>query len=478
MRQSLKALYMRAPKPPVPKDWFTVKNTSDSEAEIDIYGEIGGWSWWDEDDNVTAQSLRKQLKDLNDKSRITVHINSPGGSVFEGLAIYNALKQHDAEIKVVVDALAASAASFIAMAASPGQLVMARNAVMMIHDAATYAAGNADDMREIADLLDMHSDNIADIYSQRSGEDVSFWRQAMKVETWYTGTEAVTAGLADSVLEDENKEAEKVAASFDLSIYNYAGRESAPAPSVVHKRIKSMMNQAKESAVAKTTPKAHAEGEGQSTPAEGETTTTTTETTTTETTEPVVEETETAGATGDGQPLEGTEPTEGTPAPGEQTTGPTNKAGLVSVVVNGASFQVPQAVATRLNALETVQVEAKEQGRKNFVASLADPKNPKIAATQITATETFALGLSDDQYEAWVQTWASAPANALFAAHGEGTSNHAGTGSTPANEREAEIEKLEAIVNYHKQAGRPQAEIESMQSWQRLQQLKPSTNPS
>ena len=478
MRQSAKALFMRAPKQPESKDWFAVRNVSDDEAEIDIYGEIGGWSWWDEDDNVTAQSLRKQLKDLTNKTRITVHINSPGGSVFEGLAIYNALKQHDADIKVVVDALAASAASFIAMAASPGQLVMARNAVMMIHDAATYAAGNADDMREIADLLDMHSDNIADIYSQRSGEDVSFWREAMKVETWYTGTEAVAAGLADSVLEDENKEAEKVAAKFDLSIYNYAGREAAPAPSVIHKRIKSMMNQAKESAVAKPTPKAHGDGTG-TPPAEGETTT---ETVTTETTEPVVEEApaedaETVGADGDGQPVEGTQPpAEGTPAPGaEQTTGPSNSA-LTAVVINGATFQVPGPVATRLAALETVQVEAKEQGRKNFVASLATDN--KIAATQITATEAFALDLSDDQYEKWVQTWSAAPANSLFAAHGEGTSNHAGTGSAPANEREAEIEKLEAIVAYHKQAGRPQAEIENTQSWRRLQQLKPSTNPS
>src|SRR5687768_5013810 len=93
------------------QDWFTFRNVSEDEAEIDIYGQIGGFSWWDDDETVTAQSFRKKLKEFKNKSKITVHVNSPGGSVFEGLAIYNALKQHDATIRVVVDALAASAAS-------------------------------------------------------------------------------------------------------------------------------------------------------------------------------------------------------------------------------------------------------------------------------------------------------------------------------------------------------------------------------
>lgn len=456
---------MKAPRRGQDTDWFTFRNISDDEAEIDIYGQIGGFSWWDDDETVTAQSFRKKLKEFKNKSHITVHINSPGGSVFEALAIYNALKQHDAEIKVVIDALAASAASFVAMAADEGQLIMARNAVMMIHDASGVAMGDAAIMREMADLLDKHSDNIADIYAQRTGEDAVFWRTAMVEETWYTGTEAVTAGLADSVLEDENEEAEQAAASFDLSIYNYAGREQAPAPSVIHKRIKAQMNQAKENAVSgpTKTPKAHGDGTG-TPPAEGENPPVEEEQTPVQETAPAEE----TGADGNGEPTTGTQP------PPAEETEPENRAGgPITMLINGVQTSDPRKIQAHITALETAQTEAKEQGRKDFVASLV--KSNKLAAPQATATETFALGLNDDQFAQWQQTWDSAPANALFASHGEGSTNHGGAGSTPANDREAEIEKLEAIVAYHRQAGKTQAQIENMKSWHELQQLKPSS---
>ena len=444
-------------------DWFTFRNVSDDEAEIDIYGQIGGFSWWDDEETVTAQSFRRKLKEFKNKSKITVHINSPGGSVFEGLAIYNALKQHDATIRVVVDALAASAASFIAMAADEGELIMARNAVMMIHDASGVAMGNAETMREMADLLDKHSDNIADIYSQRSGEDAAFWRMAMIEETWYTGPEAVEQGLADSLLEDEDEEAEKVAAEFDLSIFNYAGREQAPAPSVIHKRIKAQMNQAKENAVSgsTTTPKAHAEGEDQTTtPTEGETQTeeTPTETPDEETTPPGNTPTEEAGATGDGAPQEGSEPE--------------NSLGPISMVINGVRTSDPKKIQAHITALETAQKEARDGSRKAFVAQLA--ASNRLPATQIKATEEFALELSDAQYEKWTAQWTNAASLPLLGQHGGGSTNHDGTGSTSTeNDTLTQIETLEAIVKHHKQGNRTDEFIKNTTSYKTLIALKP-----
>lgn len=463
MRKSTSALLNRVPKQPqADSAWFTVRNVSDDEAEIDIYGEIGGYSWWDDDDTVTASGFRKKLKELKGKSRITVHVNSPGGSVFEGLAIYNALKQSDSEIKVVVDALAASAASFIAMAASPGQLIMARNAVMMIHDAATYAAGNASDMREMADLLDMHSNNIADIYSQRSGETVEFWRGAMQAETWYTGSEAVEAGLADGTLEDTDEEAEKVAASFDLSIFNYAGREKAPSPRVVHSAIKSMMNKAKETSVPAPIVK---QGVVQNH-------------------DPATEEGETAGATGDGQPIveenpETTAPVTEEETPSEEETSSegeappeensfTNRAGTVAVTVNGAIHQVPAVVAQRLVALETAQNEQRDAARRSFVATLASQN--KITAAQVGDLEEFALDLSDKQYTKWVASWNVAAPLGLLGKHGQ-TGAHQGAGATDTSTTD-EIDTLEAIVKHNRDGGMSDAQIEKTPSYIKLQSLK------
>jgi hypothetical protein len=132
-----------------------------------------------------------------------VHINSPGGDVFDGIAIYNALANHAASVTTYIDGLAASAASFIAQAGSPVKI--ARNASMMIHDAEGICVGNCAAMLEMADLLDAASNNIADIYS-RSGGTVPQWRDRMKATTWYhNGQDAVDAGLANEVYEpDQN----------------------------------------------------------------------------------------------------------------------------------------------------------------------------------------------------------------------------------------------------------------------------------
>ena len=189
-------------------DWYQIRASSNTApAELRIYDEIGYFG-------ITAQDLIKDLADA-DPGDIDVHIHCPGGDVFEGLAIYNALAQRNGTVRVVVDSLAASAASFIAQAASPGELVVAKNASIMIHDAFGLGIGNSKDLRELADLLDQQSDNIAGIYADRSGKPVADWRAAMRAESWYVGQVAVDAGLADRVQDGKGKPQ----AGWDLSVF-------------------------------------------------------------------------------------------------------------------------------------------------------------------------------------------------------------------------------------------------------------------
>jgi len=174
--------------------WYRIENfvsTEDGQtaASVYIYDEIG---WY----GVTAQDFVRDLMQVT-AAEIHVHINSPGGDVFDGVAIYNALLSHPANIVVHVDGLAASAASFIAQAGDVR--LIARNAQMMIHDAQGVCMGAAVDMREMADLLDKASDNIADIYSTRCGGTTKQWRGQMEATVWYSAAEAVQAGLADKV---------------------------------------------------------------------------------------------------------------------------------------------------------------------------------------------------------------------------------------------------------------------------------------
>lgn len=200
-------------------DWYRIENAADTAgaATVHVYDEIGYFG-------VSAQDFVKDLQAIT-ADRMDVHINSPGGEVFDGIAIMQALKSHKAHVTVIVDSLAASIASVIAMAGD--RVVMARNATMMIHDGHGLAIGNAADMREMADLLDKVSDNIASVYAERAGGDVADWRERMRAETWYSADEAVAAGLADEVMPAPDKTPTD---TWDLSIFNYSGRDKAPAP--------------------------------------------------------------------------------------------------------------------------------------------------------------------------------------------------------------------------------------------------------
>jgi ClpP class serine protease len=138
---------------------------------------------------------------------------------------------------VFIDGLAASAASFIAMAGD--NIVMARHATMMIHDASGLVWGNPADVLAFHGLLNKLSDNIADMYSLQAGGTAEEWRERMRAETWYTGQEALAAGLVDEITMPDEEEseapAEEVRSRLSLAAFNFAGRAQAPAPVVVKK---------------------------------------------------------------------------------------------------------------------------------------------------------------------------------------------------------------------------------------------------
>lgn len=192
-------------------EWYRIKNQADGPTTVSIYDEIGYFG-------VTARDFLAELEDV--KGDIDLHLNTPGGEVFDGLTIYNALNQRKGLVRVSIDGLAASIGSVIAMAASPGELSIAKHAQLMIHDGFTMAVGNAADMRKLADQLDEQSDNIAGIYSDRTGQPADYWRDQMRQETWYVGKKAVDAGLADRVIERE-----PVTNNWDLSFFRNAGPE-------------------------------------------------------------------------------------------------------------------------------------------------------------------------------------------------------------------------------------------------------------
>lgn len=209
------------PAPTSGGDWCRIEASSaggaESSADVYVYDEIGYWG-------TSAKDFAAQLVDL-DVDLIRLHINSPGGNAWDGVAIMNALRRHRARVEVTVDGLAASAASLIAMAGD--HIVMSRSATLMIHDAAGLTVGTATAMRETADILDKLSDSYADTYAKRGGGTRDEWRTRMRAETWYSAEEAVQAGLAD---EWDGARDSAAVASFDLSRFRFQGRAEAPAP--------------------------------------------------------------------------------------------------------------------------------------------------------------------------------------------------------------------------------------------------------
>ena len=202
-----------------PKRMFAAAKKND-ELELLIYDSIGE-SWFG--GGVTAESVKQKLDEAGDVSKIKLRINSPGGDVFEGSAIYSLLSQHKAKVECFVDGLAASAAFTIAMAADTVHISEA--AMMMCHNAWGMCMGYASDMQKMADTLGKISGTMRDIYAKRCGMDADEVQTMMDDETWMTAEEAVENGFADDVIEREaeaEEDAQALAASWDLSKYKHA----------------------------------------------------------------------------------------------------------------------------------------------------------------------------------------------------------------------------------------------------------------
>jgi ATP-dependent protease ClpP protease subunit len=190
-----------------------VTDAKDKRGEIVIYGTIG-MDWFG--DGITAKSFAKELKGLGEVDAIDLRINSEGGAVHDARAIYNLLVQHKARVDVHVDSLAASAASFIAMAGDT--IEIAESGFFMIHNARMVAAGTADDFDAAANFLRTVNRTIADTYTARTGNNADKIKKWMDAETWFTGQEALDAGFATSIV--ENKTA---AAKITVDpVFNYA----------------------------------------------------------------------------------------------------------------------------------------------------------------------------------------------------------------------------------------------------------------
>ena len=207
---------------------FEIKSAADGkEATVYLYDAIVATDeeaeWYG---GVSAQSFVKQLAGL-EADTIHLRINSPGGSVFAGRAMETALRQHSAKVIVYVDGLAASAASFVAMAGD--EIEMAQGAFFMIHKAWSMAWGNSDELRKEADLLDKVDGSLAKTYHDRTGLPEDELAEMMAAETWLDADEAVAKGFADRVAEGNAAQNR-----WDLSAYQNApatpAADNPPAP--------------------------------------------------------------------------------------------------------------------------------------------------------------------------------------------------------------------------------------------------------
>jgi len=417
------------------KSWFKISNKAKdtSTTEVLIYDEIGMWG-------TNAQDFVKQMMAI-DTANIDLHLNSPGGEVFDAVAIYNALKAHPSTVNVFVDSLAASAASFIAQAGDT--VAMSRNATMMIHDAGAICMGNQQDMLDTANLLGKLSNNIADIYAQRAGGTIEDWRAFMQEETWYTAQEAVDAGLADTVSGEGTKAKNK----WDLSIFNHAGRSDAPSPESVRERV--LSNRVKEAHMPKTPEELAAEQLATEAAAKK-----------------VVDDAVAKALADDKAEREAIEAAKAAEsAAAKLGITPSNKAG--ELVVNIAGVQVTDATAikTYIATLEGFQTETKSAARKNFVASLASSNT--IGAAQIGGLETFVASLSDAQYEGWTATWDVAVTLPLLGNHTGGNTNLNGD----AGQQDERLDIVRAIVGQHKRSGMPVEQIKATDSYNELMKL-------
>jgi len=174
------------------KNWYSIKNRHDGVLDISLHDEIGLWG-------ISAQDFIAELRAVDNIKSINLSIHSPGGSVLDGLAIYNSLKGHPARVYGHVEGIAASAASFVLMASDV--ITMPEDAFIMIHNAHGGAMGDAEDLREMADIIEKLQNTILNIYEKRTGADRETLSEMMRAETWLSGDEALELGFADTLTE-------------------------------------------------------------------------------------------------------------------------------------------------------------------------------------------------------------------------------------------------------------------------------------
>lgn len=205
---------------------FALRGEGTDTLEIDIYDYVGrGMEWYG---GASAKGVRAKLKEAKDAKEIILRVNSGGGEVLEGFAIYNLLNEHKARVVAHVDALAASIASIIIMAAD--EIHVANNAYVMIHNPWGMGYGESDDLRAQADLLDKMRDQLADIYVERTGQARADVLQMMADETWLTASEAKSKGFADVVKSAKKGSPETAArARASFAALNLADLDKVPA---------------------------------------------------------------------------------------------------------------------------------------------------------------------------------------------------------------------------------------------------------
>lgn len=181
--------------------WNFAAAPSGTHLDLYLYGMIGGWDW-QEDVPADAEQVIALLQKYPSAQTITVHLNSVGGLVDEGLAILNTLRKHPAEISVEIDAFAMSIATMVMLAAAPGKLRMARNAHIMIHNVSNGAWGTAKDLEAAADVARRLESSLILEYSAKTGKTAEELQPLLDAETWFTAEEALAFGLVDEVTPD------------------------------------------------------------------------------------------------------------------------------------------------------------------------------------------------------------------------------------------------------------------------------------
>ena len=222
------------------KFWNVMKNEEEKSAELILYGSIGSDEYWDD---ISDKAFKQDIENLGDVENITLHINSPGGSVFSAVAIANILKNHKAKVTANIDGLAASAATIITSACDTVR--MPKNALFMIHNPITFAYGNNQEMQKTVEMLDKVKNSIIETYLNKTKTDKETLSELMDNETWMNAEEAKEYGFIDEIL-DENVEKEVIEnkliinnMAFDISKFKNFKEKKIQEPRVINISVNS-----------------------------------------------------------------------------------------------------------------------------------------------------------------------------------------------------------------------------------------------